>query len=77
MILGLTGTVLLPSLGGGLLIIVAAILGIGGINLVALGVIGEYVWRALEDARRRPPYLIEAVAGEFAGAPRVPEESFR
>jgi len=31
---------------------------------VALGVVGEYVWRGLDEARRRPPYLIEAVAGQ-------------
>jgi len=35
------------------------------VQLVALGVVGEYVWRALEESRRRPPYLIEA-----ATAPR-------
>jgi polyisoprenyl-phosphate glycosyltransferase len=36
-----------------------------GIQLLALGVVGEYVWRALDESRRRPAYLIEAVAGSF------------
>ena len=30
----------------------------------ALGIVGEYVWRALDEARRRPAYAIEAVAGQ-------------
>lgn len=59
----LIGVVLLPNLGAGLLILLAAVIGIGGLQLVAIGVIGEYVWRALEAARRRPTYLIEQVAG--------------
>jgi dolichol-phosphate mannosyltransferase len=25
-----------------------------------MGVLGEYLWRALDEARRRPRYLIEA-----------------
>ena len=33
-----------------------------------MGVVGEYLWRTLELARRRPVYLIEAVAGEPAGS---------
>jgi hypothetical protein len=33
---------------------------------MALGLVGEYVWRALDEVRGRPAYLIEAVAG--AGA---------
>jgi polyisoprenyl-phosphate glycosyltransferase len=57
------GVIALPSLSGGLLITLAAFTGIGGLQLLALGIVGEYVWRALDEARRRPPYLIEAVAG--------------
>ena len=55
--------VLLPQLGGGVLFLLSLIVGLGGLQLVAVGVVGEYVWRALEESRRRPPYLIEAVAG--------------
>ena len=30
------------------------------LQLLALGIVGEYVWRALDEARRRPPYVMEA-----------------
>jgi len=39
----------------------------GGIQMVMMGLLGEYLWRALEEARQRPLYLIEARTGE-AGA---------
>lgn len=63
LLLGFIGMVLLPNLGAGLLLLLAATVGIGGLQLLAIGVIGEYVWRTLAAARRRPPYLIEQVAG--------------
>ena len=64
--------VLLPQLGGGVLLLLSLIVGLGGLQLVGMGVVGEYVWRALEESRRRPPYLIEAVAGH-----RTPGEAPR
>ena len=54
------GASLLPSLGGGLLLTVAIVMALTGVQLIALGLVGEYVWRALDEARRRPIYLIEA-----------------
>ncbi len=36
---------------------------IGGLNLLALGLVGEYVWRILDETRRRPLYQIEDRAG--------------
>jgi polyisoprenyl-phosphate glycosyltransferase len=60
--------VLLPELGGGVLLLLALIVGLAGLQLVAVGVVGEYVWRALEESRRRPPYLIEAMAGQREAA---------
>lgn len=56
------GVVLLPSLGAGLLLILAIVFGLSGVQLVALAVIGTYVWRALDEARGRPVYSIEADA---------------
>jgi dolichol-phosphate mannosyltransferase len=39
----------------------AAILMTGGLNLGFLSVMGEYVWRAGDDARRRPIYVLRSV----------------
>jgi len=33
---------------------------IGGLQMIMLGVLGEYLWRTLEQSRKRPHYLIEA-----------------
>ena len=65
---------MLPQLGGGVLFLLFLIVGLAGLQLIAVGVVGEYVWRALDEARRRPAYLIEAVAGqrEHAKAPQRP-----
>ena len=59
---------LLPQLGGGVLLLLFLIVGLAGLQLVAVGVVGEYVWRALEESRRRPAYLIEAIAGQREAA---------
>ena len=48
---------------GVLALILALIVGLAGLQLLALGVVGEYVWRALDESRRRPAFLIEAVTG--------------
>lgn len=34
------------------------VLAVGGVNLVALGLVGEYMWRAGDDARRRPVFIV-------------------
>ncbi len=34
---------------------------IGGIILISLGIISEYLWRILEQVRPRPAYVIEEV----------------
>lgn len=36
-----------------------AVLILGGLNLTLLGVIGDYLWRNLEESRKRPLYFIE------------------
>jgi dolichol-phosphate mannosyltransferase len=47
--------------GPGVLLIVATMVGLTGLQLTAAAVVGAYVWRALEEARRRPQYVIERV----------------
>jgi len=35
-----------------------------GIQMTMLGVLGEYLWRALDETRRRPPFVIDRTYGE-------------
>ena len=60
-LLAVAGLVRWMSSGAGhLVLLVSAMAGFTGVQLVALGVVGEYVWRALDESRRRPAYLVEA-----------------
>ena len=43
--------------------IMVIILFLGGIQLLTLGIIGEYVWRGVDESRRRPLYLIKETIG--------------
>jgi dolichol-phosphate mannosyltransferase len=54
---------------GHLVLLVAAMAGVGGVQLVATGLVGEYVWRALEESRRRPQFVIEKVTAELEARP--------
>ena len=56
---------------GYLLLLVGSMAALGGLQLVATGVVGEYVWRALEESRRRPPYVIEAVTATMAESAKM------
>ncbi|MET0360129.1 MAG: glycosyltransferase family 2 protein [Sphingobium sp.] len=44
--------------------IMVAVLGLGGLNLLSLGIIGEYLGRVAREVRRRPLYVI---AGDEGG----------
>jgi len=35
-----------------------------GLIMLMIGVIGEYIWRALDASRNRPPYIIDEVVRE-------------
>jgi polyisoprenyl-phosphate glycosyltransferase len=39
--------------------LMVVVLVFGGVQMVMLGIIGEYLWRTLEHARKRPLYFIE------------------
>jgi hypothetical protein len=43
--------------------LMVVLLVIGGIQMLMMGVLGEYLWRALDEARRRPRYLVEGRIG--------------
>jgi dolichol-phosphate mannosyltransferase len=40
--------------------LMVVLLVIGGVQMLMMGMLGEYLWRALDEARQRPRYLIEA-----------------
>ena len=50
-------TTISPTEGWSSLMVVVLV--IGGIQMLMMGVLGEYLWRALDEARRRPVYTVE------------------
>jgi polyisoprenyl-phosphate glycosyltransferase len=48
--------------------IVVLILMMSGIQLTILGVVGEYLWRNLDESRKRPLYFIEKSSAPEKGA---------
>jgi glycosyltransferase involved in cell wall biosynthesis len=50
-----------PPQGWSSLMVVVLVL--GGFQMVMLGILGEYLWRALDESRARPRYLIESAVG--------------
>lgn len=41
--------------------LVIILLFVSSFQMIALGIIGEYLWRTLDTARARPPYVIEKI----------------
>ena len=44
--------------------IMMIILFLGAFQLIALGIIGEYLGKVFLETKRRPPYLIDKIVGE-------------
>jgi len=42
-------------------VLIASVFFVGGLQLLALGVVGEYVGRAWQDIRRRPRYVVREI----------------
>ena len=40
-----------------------AVLVLGGVQLTMIGVLGEYLWRILDETRGRPLYVIDRTIG--------------
>ena len=51
-----------PVLGWTSLIVMVLVL--GGFQMIMMGVLGEYLWRALDESRRRPRFLVESEVGQ-------------
>jgi dolichol-phosphate mannosyltransferase len=43
--------------------LMVAVLLLGGVQMLMLGTLGEYIWRSLDESRKRPRYLIEDAVG--------------
>jgi glycosyltransferase involved in cell wall biosynthesis len=57
-----------PSLGPGGIALLIAVVAFGGLNLCALGVLGEYVGRVYEQVKDRPLYFVRSSVGSPGAA---------
>jgi polyisoprenyl-phosphate glycosyltransferase len=53
---------------------VVAILMLGGLQLIMLGVLGEYLWRGTDESRRRPIYVVDPRRSTAGFSPARPTE---
>jgi dolichol-phosphate mannosyltransferase len=51
--------------------VMLTVLLLGGVQLVMIGVLGEYLWRILEESRGRPLYIVERTIGRAESAQRA------
>ena len=51
--------------------LICVVLVVSGVQLVMLGVLGEYLWRTFDESRRRPRYIVEASHGLNDPSPRA------
>jgi dolichol-phosphate mannosyltransferase len=51
--------------------LICVVLVLSGVQLLMIGMLGEYLWRTLEESRGRPRYIIESSHGLNELSPRV------
>ena len=56
----------------GLPTVTVLVLFIGGVQLAAVGVLGEYIGRIYDEVRRRPPYIVDRAVNVAVRDPRGP-----
>jgi glycosyltransferase involved in cell wall biosynthesis len=61
-----------PVQGWSSLIVVVLVL--GGVQMMMLGILGEYLWRTLEAARQRPIYFLEETSEVEAATDALPQK---
>lgn len=67
----LVDTLLLGNPVKGWAPLMIVVLVIGGFQMIMLGIIGEYLWRTLAQARRRDMYLIDAIYDSKSHEPQT------
>lgn len=45
--------------------LVVAVLVLAGVQLIMLGIIGEYIWRNLDETRKRPIFIVDEIIEAF------------
>ncbi|NEK85366.1 glycosyltransferase family 2 protein [Blastococcus saxobsidens] len=68
---GYAGYLVVAAIAGGIVVpgyvtLVAAVIGLGGLQLLFLGVIGEYVGRIYYESKHRPHFLVAEASDELA-----------
>lgn len=53
--------------------LMVALLILSGLQMVMLGVLGEYMWRNYDESRRRPRWLVERAAGRLPPSGKPPQ----
>ena len=57
--------------------IVVLVLVLSGLQLGVIGMLGEYLWRALDDVRQRPMFLVQELVGDFRNRQQSQETDVR
>lgn len=61
--LGLTAAAVVRGPVPGWAWVVTAVLGVGACQLIAMTILAAYLWRAFDEVRRRPLYVVEKAVG--------------